>query len=165
MGCGKVVCAQEGEGNCLHCGKLVVRPDGLFIDDSDKLFPSLSVEEQKSVAIERSKAIQHKNKLVERDKSDVQSQNIFDEQVDYYEISENKWLDEGSRQRAIDRILEKEKFVEEEGRKTNIIFDPLSGQFVKQEFDFNEEEFKKEGREFLEKREIQERQAKESLSK
>jgi hypothetical protein len=93
LNCGKVVCAQEGEGNCLYCGKLVVRPDGLFIDDSEQYFPSLSKEEQVKVSVERSKAIQHKNKLVERDKSQLQNQNIFDEQVDYYEISENKWLD------------------------------------------------------------------------
>jgi hypothetical protein len=51
LSCGKIVCTQEGEGNCLYCGKLVVRPDGLFIDDSDKLFPSLSKEEQKDVAL------------------------------------------------------------------------------------------------------------------
>jgi len=76
--CGKVVCAQEGEGNCLYCGKLVTRPDGLFIDDSEQLFPTLPKEEQAKAALERSKAIQHKNKLVERDQSTSQNQNIFD---------------------------------------------------------------------------------------
>ncbi len=77
--------------------------------------------------MERSKAIQHKNQLVERDKSSTQNQNIFDEQVDYYEISENKWLDEGDRQRAIDRILEKEKYVEEESFKNRVVYDPVTG--------------------------------------
>lgn len=113
LGCGKVVCAQEGEGNCLYCGRLVTRPDGLFIDDSEQLFPSLSKEEQEKAAAERSRAIQHKNKLVERDQSLTQGQNIFDEQMDYYEISENKWLDEGDRQQAIDRILNRGQQVEE----------------------------------------------------
>lgn len=32
--------------------------------------------------------------------------------MDYYEISENKWLDENDREKAIERILEKQKFVE-----------------------------------------------------
>lgn len=92
LNCGKVVCAQEGEGNCLYCGKLVTRPDGTFIDDSEQYFPSLSKEERAKVTVEQSRAIQHKNKLVERDHSENQVQNIFDDQVDYYDISENKWL-------------------------------------------------------------------------
>jgi hypothetical protein len=50
----------------------------MFIDDSDTLFPSLSKDEQKNAAIERSKAIQHKNKLVERGRTIGQNQNIFD---------------------------------------------------------------------------------------
>jgi hypothetical protein len=77
----------------------------MFIDDSEQLFPSLSKEEQQRAAAERSRAIQHKNKLVERDQSLTQGQNIFDEQMDYYEISENKWIDQADRQRAVDRIL------------------------------------------------------------
>jgi hypothetical protein len=71
----------------------VTRPDGLFIDDTLTLFPTLSPEQHTAINLERSKAIQHKNTLVERDKSVNQQQNIFDDQVDYYEISENKWLD------------------------------------------------------------------------
>jgi ribosomal protein L22 len=85
--------------------------------------------------------------------------------VDYYEISENKWLDEGDRQRAIDRILEKQQQVEEEDRKTRIVFDALSGQFVRQEVEFSEEDFRKEGRQFLEKRELEEKQIKETQAK
>ena len=34
--------------------------------------------------MEQSKAIQHKNILVERDKSEFQNQNIYDDQTDYY---------------------------------------------------------------------------------
>ena len=49
----------------------------------------------------------HKNILVSRDKSQTQQQNIYDEQIDYYEISENKWLDDSDRNHAIDKLLEK----------------------------------------------------------
>lgn len=59
----------------------------MFLDDSEQLFPSLSKEDQERAAAERAKAIQHKNKLVERDQSLTQGSNIFDEQMDYYEIS------------------------------------------------------------------------------
>ena len=100
-----------GEGNCLYCGKLVTRPDGLFIDDTTTYFPSLTPEQQQQVSAERSRAIQHKNRLIERDKTQGQ-QNIFDEQLDYYEISENKWLDQEDRQHAIDKILAKGNLVE-----------------------------------------------------
>ncbi len=31
--------------------------------------------------------------------------------MDYYDVSENQWLDEDSRQKALDRILEKTNFV------------------------------------------------------
>jgi hypothetical protein len=126
LNCGKVVCAQEGEGNCLYCGKLVIRPDGLFMDDTTTFFPSLTPEQQQQASAERSRAIQHKNRLIERDKSQAQ-QNIFDEQVDYYEISENKWLDQEDRQHAIDKILEKGSQIETEQFKTNAKYDPLTG--------------------------------------
>lgn len=78
LNCGKVVCAQEGEGNCLYCGKLVTRPDGLFIEDTVTLFPSLSPEQHQAANIELSRAIQHKNTLIQRDKSQNQQQNIYD---------------------------------------------------------------------------------------
>jgi hypothetical protein len=87
LNCGKIVCAQEGEGNCLYCGNKVTRPDGLYIDDTLTLFPTLSPEQHQAINAERSRAIQHKNKLVERDKSLTNQQNIYDDQVDYYEIS------------------------------------------------------------------------------
>ena len=38
-------------------------------------------------------AILHKNKLVERDRSNNTTQNIIDEQMDFYDVSENQWLD------------------------------------------------------------------------
>ena len=82
LNCGKVVCAMEGEGNCLYCGTLVTRPEGLFLDDTTNFFPSLTPQQQQDAAIERSKAIQHKDVLVKRDKTTGQ-QNIFDEQMDY----------------------------------------------------------------------------------
>ena len=47
-----------------------------------------------------------------RDKSTNLVQNIYDESIDYYDVSENQWLDEDSRQNVIDKLLEKEKFVE-----------------------------------------------------
>ena len=86
---------------------------------------------------------------MERDKAQNQSQNIYDEHVDYYDISENKWLDDTDREKAVQKILEKDLFVESESVKTNVKYDAITGEFVKQEFAFDEEAFKKEGQKFL----------------
>jgi len=45
LSCGKVVCAQEGEGPCLYCGNVVTKPDGKFIVNDETLFPTLSKDE------------------------------------------------------------------------------------------------------------------------
>lgn len=42
LSCGKVVCAQEGEGPCLYCGNIVTRPDGKFIINDESLFPTMA---------------------------------------------------------------------------------------------------------------------------
>ena len=76
-------------------------------------------------------------------------QNIYDESIDYYDVSENQWLDEESRQNAIDKLLEKEKFVEKEQFKNKVYFDPLTGQFVTEEFSYDEEAFRNEGKNFM----------------
>jgi hypothetical protein len=86
---------------------------------------------------------------VERDHSVNQKQNIFDEQVDYYDISENKWLDESDRQKAIDRILEKQQLNEEEEFKTRVVYDAVTGEFVRVAYEADEEGFKEEGKRFL----------------
>jgi hypothetical protein len=44
---------------------------------------------------------------LERDKEKHMIDNIYDESVDYYDVSENQWLDDQSRENAIDKLLEK----------------------------------------------------------
>lgn len=39
--------------------------------------------------------------------------------------------------------------VEDQGRKVNVKFDPVTGQFIREQFNFDEDEFRKEGRTFL----------------
>ena len=64
------------------------RKNNTYLDRDDKeLFPDMNEEQLKKIGIERSKAIQHKNILVDRDNSNNVVSNIFDEQVDYYELS------------------------------------------------------------------------------
>lgn len=149
LSCGKVVCAQEGEGPCLYCGTVVTRPDGQFIVNEESLFPAIGKEELNKISQERSKAVIHKNTLLERDKSTNLVQNIYDESIDYYDVSENQWLDEESRQNAIDKLLAKDRFVEAEKLKQRIVFDPMANKFVPVEFNYDEESFKQEGKNFM----------------
>lgn len=45
--------------------------------------------------------------------------------------------------------MEKQQLNEEEEFKTRVVFDPVSGQFVKVDYDVDEEGFKEEGKRFL----------------
>lgn len=69
--------------------------------------------------------------------------------MDYYDVSENQWLDEESRQKALDRILEKTNFVEKEQFKVKASLNPLTGEWEREEFSYDEEQFRKEGRDFI----------------
>jgi hypothetical protein len=63
----------------MFCGNIVSKPDNQFVDRDDaELFPTLNEDELKKVSIERSKAIQHKNVLVDRDATNSLVQNIYD---------------------------------------------------------------------------------------
>ena len=85
--------------------------------------------------------------------------------MDYYEISENKWLDEADRQHAIDRILATGNENEVEKFKVNVKLDPLTGEFVRQEHVFDENAFKEEGKDYFAEREKAEIEAKEKQAK
>ena len=55
------------------------RKNNTYLDKDDKeLFPDMNEEELKKIGIERSKAIKHKNILVNRDNSNNVVSNIYD---------------------------------------------------------------------------------------
>lgn len=145
LNCGKVICESEGEGPCMFCGNIVSRKNNTYLDKDDKeLFPDMNEEQLKKIGIERSKAIQHKNILVDRDSSNNLVSNIYDEQVDYYELSENQWADDHQRKYAVDRILNEKKYVDDEESTVRMHFDATSGQWIRDEFVYSDEGFKKE---------------------
>lgn len=58
-------------------------------------------------------------------------------------------MDEEDRKKAVDKLLERDKFVEEEQFKQRVVFDPITGKFITQEFEKDDEGFKKEGKQFM----------------
>ena len=116
----------------MFCGNIVHKPEAQYVDRNNaELFPTLTEEQLKEVNIERSKAIQHKNVLVGRDTSNSVNQNIYDEQTDYYEMSENQWASEQDRKLAVERIINEQKFIKDETETVKAHFDLDKQQWIK----------------------------------
>ncbi|XP_060553293.1 activating signal cointegrator 1-like [Ruditapes philippinarum] len=122
--CGRVVCDQEGSGPCLFCGNLVCtreeeeilsrgskkseklrqflmkdNPSGLlgggsmFNGDRDYL-PSDRGKMKESYI----KAEQHKEKLLEYDRTSVRRTQVIDDEADYFSTDSNQWLTKDDRE-------------------------------------------------------------------
>lgn len=102
--CGRVVCSQEGSGPCIFCGALVCNKEEQEIlarnsKKSEKLRKKLMGEAHansdassgnKPNSIDR--AIAHKDKLIEYDKTSVRRTKVHDDQSDYFSSDTNQWL-------------------------------------------------------------------------
>ena len=84
--CGRIHCLQEGDKNCIYCGaKLITKKEytsQLALDNVAK------------------NAYLHKEKLLKFQKEFYSKLQIVDDFTDWYEVSNNTWLDEKSRQEA-----------------------------------------------------------------
>eukprot|EP00013_Stygamoeba_regulata_P024159 CAMPEP_0177661780 /NCGR_PEP_ID=MMETSP0447-20121125/18893_1 /TAXON_ID=0 /ORGANISM="Stygamoeba regulata, Strain BSH-02190019" /LENGTH=241 /DNA_ID=CAMNT_0019167209 /DNA_START=209 /DNA_END=931 /DNA_ORIENTATION=+ len=78
--CGKIICEQEGEGPCLFCSEQ---------DDPDAY-------EGAAIA----KAIEHKNKLIDYERSSARRTVVYDDSNDYWSTQSDVWLSEDDRKRA-----------------------------------------------------------------
>ena len=84
--CGRIHCLQEGDKNCINCGaKLIAKKDY----ESQLAFDNVA-----------KKAYNHKDKLLHFQKEFYSKLEIVDDFTDWYEVSNNTWLDEKSRQEA-----------------------------------------------------------------
>ncbi|CAF0978379.1 unnamed protein product [Brachionus calyciflorus] len=119
--CGRIVCEQEGSGPCYFCDNLVctrqelekisrgsnkgenLKQDLLSRDWSafDKLSQTISGEiqaETTSQADEENlrKAIEHKNKLIDFDRTSAKRTQVIDDESDYFNTN-SKWLSQQQR--------------------------------------------------------------------
>jgi hypothetical protein len=127
--CGRVVCEQEGKGPCLFCGEWV----------------GMTEEEFASLDPRAKEAMQHRDKLLEFDKTSKKRTHVFDDHSDYFELSRTCWATEKERaiaekalkeERKVDRTMEEGHFgadrtlrIQFDGSATmdaTVVFDPTS---------------------------------------
>jgi len=141
LSCGRIICAQEGEGPCLFCGALVSGESACANASDDGL----------------AKAIEHKNRLLDFDRNATRRTEVVDDESDYYKgVDEAKVREQrhGSRlnkkftlnlesetleERTVSEFIEdeakklpKKEIEERENRKENLFFneDLKSNRFI-----------------------------------
>ncbi|XP_043933424.1 activating signal cointegrator 1 [Protopterus annectens] len=120
LNCGRIVCEQEGSGPCLFCGQLVCTSEEWEIlqrdsNKSQKLRKKLMTDTaasgiQKDLGSELlphqearlkgglEKAIKHKDKLLEFDRTSVSRTKVIDDESDYFSTDSNQWLSKQERE-------------------------------------------------------------------
>ena len=84
--CGRIHCLQEGDKNCINCGA--------------KLITKKEYTSQLGFDPVAKNAFLHKEKLLTFQKEFYSKLQIVDDFTDWYEVSNNTWLDEKSREEA-----------------------------------------------------------------
>lgn len=118
--CGRIVCEQEGAGPCYFCNNLVcTRAEQEVIaresKKSAKLVKQLMAQtfsDEVSNSKETSgyqKAIEHKNRLLEFDKTSAKRTRVIDDECDYFSTNSTKWMSSKER----DTFKKKEQELQE----------------------------------------------------
>lgn len=105
--CGRIVCEQEGLGKCMHCGAVVKDPNAA---------------QTQAMPRELVNAIQHKDKLINYDRTAAKRTAVIDDQEDYYESTSNRWLTEEEKGKAKEKEKKREQ-EKEESHKLKFTFD------------------------------------------
>ena len=117
LSCGKIVCSQEGSGPCLFCGSLVVTNDEqMVLDKKNKKSEMLY---KKLVGDSRSQyqaAIDNKNRLLEYQANSAKRTQIIDDESDYFNVDNNKWLTPQQRE----AMVKKKEALQEEKHKSRL---------------------------------------------
>lgn len=113
--CGRVVCQQEGSGPCQFCGALVMTREerellGRGSKKSEALHRRLTSEKNATVSDlpppqeqdALQKAVDHKNRLLEFDRTSERRTKVHDDESDYFNTN-SRWLSEGDRTKLRDR--------------------------------------------------------------
>ncbi|XP_011143802.1 activating signal cointegrator 1 isoform X2 [Harpegnathos saltator] len=100
LGCGKIVCAQEGSGPCFFCNELVCSPEQQTILQSkskqaDALYNKL-MDQKMNKGLEDS--LKQRDKLLEYDRNSARRTKVIDDQSDYYQ-SHSTWLSASEREK------------------------------------------------------------------
>ncbi|KAK7073108.1 Activating signal cointegrator 1 [Halocaridina rubra] len=106
MKCGRIICEQEGSGPCPFCGNLVVsKEEEELLEQGSRKAEALQKRllSEKNAIVKDSpdsvskqseglrKAIEHKNKLLEFDRTSEKRTKVYDDESDYFS-SNSRWL-------------------------------------------------------------------------
>ncbi|XP_078541126.1 activating signal cointegrator 1 [Lissotriton helveticus] len=120
LACGRIVCEQEGSGPCLFCGTLVCTKEeqDILQRDSNKsqkllkklltgneipgktdgLGKDLLPHHEARIRAGLEKAQQHKDKLLDFDKTSARRTQVIDDESDYFATDSNQWLSKQERE-------------------------------------------------------------------
>jgi hypothetical protein len=96
LNCGRIMCLQEGENNCIDCGEKLVKKENYkknIVYDNDA-----------------KQAFFHKEKLLEFQQQINEKLQIIDDFNDWYEVSNNTWLPLKVREEARKKVENEDKF-------------------------------------------------------
>ncbi|CAK91611.1 unnamed protein product (macronuclear) [Paramecium tetraurelia] len=157
ISCGRIVCSVEGEGPCLFCGNPIMKKGDIVIDDSQ--FPDM---ESKTAY---SKALMHKDKLLDFHRRDVHQSNIIDDQADYYQIVDDVWQNEDIRSQAVIKLMQQADA--EQTINTKQVFDYQTMQFkLEKECDAKQaDEFRDEAKQLLKEADLAQKKKNQANSK
>uniref|UniRef100_A0A4W3JGV2 Activating signal cointegrator 1 n=1 Tax=Callorhinchus milii TaxID=7868 RepID=A0A4W3JGV2_CALMI len=144
LNCGRIVCEQEGSGPCMFCGILVCTREEqeILVRDSNKSQrlrkKLMATSAGNSDSFERDllphqetllktgleKAIKHKDKLLEYDKTSARRTQVIDDESDYFTSDTNQWLSKQEREalRLRDEELRDLRHASRQTRKITIDF-------------------------------------------
>lgn len=107
------MCEAEGEGPCLFCGAWV---------DRETLYDVAGVGSEESIglSLKYEQALHHRDKLIEYDVNAARRLGVLDERSDWYELSNNTWLNKDQRNYAEQMLEIEKKRVEEIDSKMNV---------------------------------------------
>lgn len=139
--CGRIVCEQEGSGPCLFCGNLVCTKEeqDILQRDSNKsqklrkkllggaetnLKMDLLPHQEMRLKDGLERAMQHRDKLLEYDKTSVRRTHVIDDESDYFSTDSNQWLSQAEREtlRKKEQELQELRHASRLSRKVTIDF-------------------------------------------
>lgn len=99
--CGRIICEQEGSGPCPFCGNLVTTREEKEILNrgsrkSEALQKKLLSDRNavvKGQSADHQKAIDHKNRLLEFDRTSEKRTKVYDDENDYFNLN-SRWLNQ-----------------------------------------------------------------------
>ena len=132
--CGRIVCDQEGSGPCLFCGALVCTKDEEEVlargsKKSEALRTQLMGGQMLSSQAEAyrkglHRAMEHKNKLLEYDRTSAKRTQVIDDESDYFNADSNRWLSKAEKEKLAkrERELREKRYASRLDRKVTLDF-------------------------------------------